>query len=199
MMETTACITYAFRPSYQYHGNKKRLVPITNEIISEFIGFCKQKGTKPFVTKTVNDEAFRTLHLVVNRYFDRARIFVPTLRNNVYTQNLVRLKKLIDYTGSTEVNSDVNPIRQMYMSFATKPITRKKLEALQIKKHRDSLLPSYDDMKVLSEAVELNKKFDVYLISGDGDFLDFRDEIKQQFGVTAIDIIDLRNFASKIG
>lgn len=194
-METSACVTYSFRANYKYKGKTRQLIPITTEIIAEFLGLCKQKAVQICVTKTVKDEAFDNLHKIVNRYFDRARIFAPTVRQNIYLKIRKRLRDLITYTGNLDVKSDVKPIERMYKRLSQNPDQQKKLVKLKQKKRRKNLMPSSKDMKILSEAVALSKTSKVYLISGDGDFLDFKDEIKKEFDMIVVDLMDLRQFA----
>lgn len=193
-METSACVTYSFRANYKNKGKKRVFVPLGNEIVSEFIGLCKQKKVKLCVTKTVKDEAFDNLLKIVNRYFDRAKIFAPPVRQNIYLKIRKRLKELIKYTGNLDVTSNIKEIEKFYKRSAH----LKKLVALKQKKSRKSLMPSSKDMKILSEAVELNKTSTVCVISGDGDFLDFKVEIKKEFDLIVVDIMDLRRFAKNL-
>jgi hypothetical protein len=197
-LETTACVTYSFRAKYYYKGIEKHLVPIGNEIVSEFIGLCKQKRIPVCVTKTVNDEAFGKLHTVVNRYFDRARIFAPAVMQNVYLKVRKRLIELTHYTGNRDVSSNIEPIKTMYTQFTKDPKQLGKLEVLKSKKHRNDLIPSTKDMTILSEAVTLCKESKVYLITDDGDFSVFKSEIEQGFGVTVVELMNLRTFATEL-
>jgi hypothetical protein len=145
----------------------------------------RQNKSSVCVTKTVNDEAFDNLHTIVNRYFDRAKIFAPTVRQNVYQQIRRRLIELFRYTGNNEVASDITPIRKMYTRFSKNPDKRKKLEKIRQKKHRKSLLPGDTDMKILSEAAIFSRKAKVYFITGDADYIEFKSEIEEEISARA--------------
>jgi hypothetical protein len=176
----------------------RHLVPVGTEIVSEFVGSCKQNKASVCVTKTVNDEAFDNLHKIVNRYFDRAKIFAPTVRQNIYRQMRSRLIDLINYTGTEDVASDMVPIKRMYERFSKNPALRAKLEKIMREKHRKSLLPSETDMKILSEAVTFSGKSKVYFITGDKDYSEFKSEIEKETSVIVIDLMTLRDFTFEL-
>ncbi len=166
--------------------------------MSEFIGLCKQNGASVYVTKTVNDEAFDKLHTIINRYFDRAKIFAPTIRHYVYRQLRRRLIDLVRYTGNNEITSTLTHIKDMYLNFSKDTELRKKLVALKQKKSRQSLLPSDIDMKILSEAETCAKRQVVYFITGDNDYIEFKNEIEKETSIIVVDLMYLRNFYSKL-
>ena len=158
--------------------------------MSEFIGACKQKKVNFCITKTVEDEASDSLLKIVNRYFDRARVFAPFVRQSIYLKIKKRLTKLIDHADNLEVKSSTAEVQAFY----NRSENQKKLRALKQKKSRVSLMPSLKDMKILSEAIELNNISVVYLVSDDGDFLDFKVELNEEFNLIIVELLNLRQF-----
>lgn len=147
------------------------------------------------ITKTVREEGLGKLHEVVNRYFDRANIKAPAVRQNVYMKLRHRYLDLAKQSRHSEVPSDLSKVRSFYDGFLRVPELRAKLSRLQAKKHRKNLLPSDTDMTILGEACTLSLSQKVFFVTDDGDFLEFKNEIERELKVNIIELMDLRRFA----
>jgi len=117
------------------------------------------------------------------------------VRHHVYLKLRKRLLELIAYAKVDKVTSNFNQVKTMYTEFMKKPKLAEKLEKLKNTKHRTSLFPSNVDMRILGEANTLSHKFKVYFVTDDQDYIDFKDEIKNELNVTVVEVLSLPHFA----
>jgi hypothetical protein len=147
----------------------------------------------------VREEGISKLPEVVNRYFDRARIRSPAVRESVYIKLRQRYNQLAAHSKFNVVESDLAKVKDLYASFLKKQKLRARLVELKKKKtKRRGLLPSDADMRILGEAVTLGLKNRVYFVTDDKDYIFFKNEIKQDLGIDIIELLDLRSFAQKL-
>jgi len=197
--ETTACVTYAFHATYRFAGVPGVLKSVGNEIVSEFLGFCKREKISLCITETVREEGLSKLPEIVNRYFDRARIRSPTVRESVFIKLRTRYTQLAALSKFDIVESDLAKVSALYTSFLKNPELRARLIKLKEKKPtRKGLLPSQTDIQILGEAVTLNLKNRVCFVTDDDDYIFFKNEIKQNLGVDIIELLELRSFAQTL-
>jgi hypothetical protein len=165
-----------------------------NELVSNSVGYCKQKKLRLFVTETVKNEALTKLPRIVNRYFDRTGIRAHPVRHNMYLKIRKRLLELIGSVDVKNTTSDIHQVEAMFMRFTKDPKLFKKFQELKYAKKRSNILPSTTDMQILGEAHILAQDHKTYLITDDGDYIDFKDEIKNELNVTVVPILDLPHF-----
>lgn len=194
-LETTVCVAYSLRPNYRFKRRRKTFVPVGNEIMTKFIGDCKQKKIEYAISEIVEDEVNVKLPTVVNRYFDRARIKVFAIRNQIYIKCRRRFLNLLRHrTKIDEPPSNFESVKKMYTNFAKNPKLREKMIRMQSQKKRKSLLPSETDMKILGQAHALTKNYRVIFVTDDGDFLNFKNEIEKKLKLEIIGLLDLPHF-----
>lgn len=87
---------------------------------------------------------------------------------------------------------DTNPIIEFYKKAVSSTSSRS--EELRLRKKSDSVYPEPNDMKILAEAVELASLCDLRLISGDGHFTSYKDQISTEFGIEVLDFYDLMKY-----
>lgn len=163
-------------------------------MISNFIGFCKQRGIPIFISTNVESEALGRIRKVVNRIMDERRINAYAIRYKIIRRCEQRLKELLNASKVGSVpNPKISVVRNMYLS------NREKLERIRTLKGRTSILPSRMDMKILGEAARLAEQNEVYFVTDDHDFLDFKDEILKMFGVKVVRISELVSLMHALG
>lgn len=163
--------------------------------MTNFIGRCKQEKIRYVVSKTVEDEVTTTLPIVINRYFDRARIMAFPVRNQVYLKCRRRFLSLLKHrTKIDHISPNFDLVKNMYANFAKNAKLREKLMRKKRRKRRKSLLPSDTDMKILGEASTLSRDHRVIFVTDDGDYLNFKDEIEEKLKLKIIALLDLPHF-----
>ena len=181
------------RVNYRYRGKWRRLVGRYNEMVSTFVGFCKQRGIMIFISASVRDEAQSSLVKAVNEKMDKLRVDAFPVRYWIIQKCLKRLRNLLETSVVKEVdNPPIERVKNMYAS--------KKEKLLKIKrfKKRSSLYPSKIDQKILSEAAKLAEQYVVYFITVDLDFTEFREEIENEFGVRVVHPSELVSLSQKL-
>ena len=147
------------------------------------------------ITETVRKEAENKLPTVINRYFDEAGIDSYPLRFQVLLKCRRRLSHLFEISECPKkITPNLKAIEKMYKEFTRKTPLRERLVKIKNKKKRKSILPSKNDMRILAEAVALAEKNNLILVTDDGDYLEFKDEIEQMFSnIKITNIFDLIN------
>lgn len=145
-------------------------------------------------TETVQHEATQNFPKIVGRYLDKVGVKKRIARKQLYKKFRLRLDDLFKFCRVEKVNAKTDKIRAMYQDFANDPVLLKVLKRLRIEKHRSSLFPSETDMRILAEADELGKKFEVSFITDDNDFLLFTDEIESRLKVRIFALLDLGHY-----
>jgi len=186
-------VVYALRAEYRYGRKKGVLKHSYNEIISQFVGFCKQRGIKLFISTNARDEASCRITYVINREMDKLGIRAYRLRNEIIMKCVRRLRRLFEAAVVEEVEGPkISNVRRMYLQ------NRERLREVSRKKGRKALLPSETDIKILGEAAKLAEKSKVIMITEDHDFLDFSDEIENRFRVKVVRISELVSMMQEI-
>jgi hypothetical protein len=145
-------------------------------------------------TETVRDEAIGNFPKIVNRYFDRVRVNARIARAQLYAKFRLRLMDLFRSCEIKKVEVDVNRIKAMYRGFSADSDLLKRLKQLQVEKHRKSLFPSENDMRILAEANKLGEKFSVCFITDDNDFLHFKSEIESRLNLRMTALLDVPHY-----
>lgn len=171
--------------------------PMGNEIVSNFVGQCKQKKLQLYSTETVRDEATQRFPTIVNRYFDKVGVRAHVARMSLYAKFWRRLMDLFKCCKVEKVEAAPSKIRAMYRDFSREPALLKILKQLQAEKHRKSLFPGETDMQILAEADKLGEKFNVSFITDDHDFLYFKNEIESRLRIRMTALLDLPHYFDK--
>ncbi len=147
-------------------------------------------------TQTILKESNHAIQKAVNELVDKRlgrRKSTALLRRIIRIEASRRLVEL--FKSSIPQNPgevDVRPIVSFYESL--RDSTEGRLDELRLRKHSDSVSPEPNDLIILAECVELNHAQDLSLVSGDGHFVSFKQEIFDKFGVEVLDFYDIRKF-----
>jgi len=169
------------RVNYRYRGKRRKLAGFYNEMISNFVGFCKQQKITIFISTSVEEEARNSLVEAVNEKMNRLKIDAFPVRYMIIQKCLKRLERLLNASTIREVdNPPIEKVKNMYLS------GKGKLAKIKMLKKRSSLFPSEIDQKILGEAAKLAEHYTVYFITVDRDFTEFKEEIEERFGVRVV-------------
>lgn len=192
ILETSACIEYAINGNYRSKGSIKTFKSNFNDKVSAFVSKCNEI----WLTDTIENEARNVLSKAVNNLFDKkfGEGNQALLRSVIITQAKQRLTQLfIDSNCKDIENIDISAISSFYNDLYSTSEGMRKLEELKIKKRVNYWMPETNDIIILAEAVELLKEDLLCLISGDGHFIEFKDEIFSDFELEIFDFYDLQH------
>ena len=193
LLDTSAYVIYALRASYRVGGRARVFEHPLNSVISRFLGFCKQRGIRVVISKTVAEELDRVLTMAINRRMDEAGLRSYLVRQGIRQKCLRRAKRLGGFVEELEIGDPlVNRVRRMYLS------SRDKLARVKEAKGRRGLYPSETDMRILAEAAKLAGLFNVYLVSADMDFTCFKEEALRRLNVKIVHVSELVSLMKKL-
>ena len=150
------------------------------------------------ITETVKNEALVTLPKVVYQYLERAQIQRDIINKLLLPKMKKRLFELLASAKVDNISSNPGQVKSMYYKISKTPEGIKKLRGLRKQKHRSSLFPSLTDMTILAEANSLSRRFKVYLITDDSDYIIFKVEIQTNLQVNVIELLNLNNFCKEL-
>jgi hypothetical protein len=190
-------LEYALRLDSDIHA-------LYNENVSQFIGFVRSKGAKIVICKTVETEAREQLTGAINRMVDQAAPRrARQIRGIAQKKCWGRLADLLTNATVLLLNNNVQPVKRFYESLLQDEGTRSRLEALRDRRRsrgnkRTGLMPEESDMKILSETPAVPRDGNIlFLVSNDGHFCEFGQEIERAFGVKLLPVHDLSQFMIK--
>ena len=192
ILETSACIEYAINGNYRRSGSIKTFKSNFNDKVSEFVSKCNEI----WFTDIIKNEARNVLSKAVNILFDEkfGEGNQALLRSVIISQAMERLNQLFNDSTCKDVEDiDTAAIYSFYNNLYATPEGMRKLEELKIRKRVNYWMPETNDIIILAEAVELLKKELLCLISGDGHFTEFKDEILADLNLTIFDFYDLHH------
>lgn len=183
---------YALKAKVPYNNHQKTIKADHHDKVSRFVDTCGEK----WHTKTIYEESKFAIIKAVNSLVDERlkkkkgtnilrRVMILTATKQL--EDLFKISELKN-TG----NVDVNPVHEFYEKVVNSTAIRS--EELRLRKHRDNIYPEPNDMKILAEASELVRLSNLRLISGDGHFTSYKDEIFNEFGIEVLDFYDLRKY-----
>jgi hypothetical protein len=189
-LETSACIIYSVNVEVKSRGRKISAKDPYSQVLHDFFSYCRRESIPLITTKTVRDESSSTLAEAVVGYCRRSRIRSNAVILHLFAKCNQRLHELINKKSKKESPKvSINIGRSFYQKFKHD----KRLIELKKRKRRDTLLPEKGDMKIVSEAAKLaeDSNYNLFLLSNDGDFIEFSEELKKEFGFTVLAVSDL--------
>jgi len=177
ILETSACIEYSLNASIPFKKTYKTIKAYHNTKISTYVNNCNDK----WHTDTIEKESYNVINRAANELVDvkLGRGKHGLVRKQVRDQSEKRLKDYFDNISIKKLitSPDHNPIANFYQDLYNTPEGRAKLIALQTRKKATDYMPEPNDLIIIAESIELLKNESLCLISGDGHFTDFKEEI----------------------
>lgn len=177
-LETTACIGYSVKSKVLRYKPRLHYVMIRTTYFDKlymFIDHCyvRRDLCKLVITNTIKNECEYKIRELIYELMDRKDIHDEIIYIQILKESLSRLRRLLKKVSvlKIEATKQYRQIKDFYHSIGAKP-------------------PGAD-MQILAEAAEIAKKNQVFFVTGDYHFLNYKDKIRNLFNLNLLAISNL--------
>ncbi len=175
----TAKIKTGRGKDYFFLENIDSRIPSSHKKISDY----RQKRIETGLTTTIlNEFTPDKIRRIVD---EKCWSFNFAKRMHIINQINIKKREIIEKFSLHDINTnEIKELLQDVSNFYTNPARKQALEDLSRRKGRKFLLPGPNDRTILAECCHLQKNYkQIILVTDDGDFTNFGEEIKKVFGV----------------